>query len=63
MGKAVAFWDDAAFAILEISETLEERGVKYAIRLPANDSLDRDVAEPIARPVGRSSKRPLVKFK
>jgi hypothetical protein len=30
MGKAVAFLDDAAFAILEVYEALKERGVKYA---------------------------------
>jgi hypothetical protein len=39
------FRTDAAFAKPEISEALEERGVKYAIRIPANENLERDVAE------------------
>jgi len=33
------FRADAAFAKPEIYEALEQRGVKYAIRLPANDNL------------------------
>ncbi|HXW93059.1 MAG TPA: transposase [Terriglobales bacterium] len=36
---------DAAFARPEVYEALEERGMKYAIRIPANDSLERDIAE------------------
>jgi hypothetical protein len=38
LGKEVVFRADAAFAKPEIYEALEERGVKYAIRIPANDS-------------------------
>ncbi len=34
MGKEIAFRADAAFAKPEIYEALEERGVKYAIRIP-----------------------------
>ena len=63
MGKEVAFRADAAFAKPEIYETLEERGVKYAIRIPANDSLPRDIEELLTRPVGRPSKKPLLEFK
>ena len=44
-GKEVVFRADAAFAKPEIYEALEERGVKYAIRIPSNDSLERDIAE------------------
>jgi hypothetical protein len=40
LGKEVVFRADAAFAKPEIYEALEERSVKYAIRIPANDSLD-----------------------
>ena len=58
-GKEVAFRADAAFAKPDIYEALEERGVKYAIRIPANDSLERDIAELLTRPVGRPSHRPL----
>ena len=39
LGKEVVFRADAAFAKPEIYEALEEREVKYAIRIPANDSL------------------------
>jgi hypothetical protein len=58
MGKEVAFRGDAAFAPPEVYEALEERGVKYAIRIPANDSLERDIAELLPRPVGRPSQKP-----
>ena len=37
--------------------------MKYAIRIPANDSLQRDIEELLTRPVGRPSKKPLVEFK
>jgi len=57
------FRADAAFAKPEIYEALEERGVKYAIRIPANDSLERDIAELLTRPVGRPSHKPLVWYK
>jgi len=63
MGKEVAFRGDAAFARPEVYEALEERGVKYAIRIPANDSLERDIAELLPRPVGRPSQKPLVEYK
>ena len=54
---------DAAFAKPEIYEALEERGVKYAIRIPSNDSLERDIAELLRRPVGRPSYKPVVWYK
>jgi hypothetical protein len=60
VGKEVVFRADAAFAKLEIYEALEERGVKYAIRLPANDSLQRDIEELLTRPVGCPSHKPIV---
>ena len=63
MGKEVAFRADAAFAKPEVYEALEERGVKYAIRIPANDNLERDIAELLPRPVGRPSQKPLVEYK
>ena len=43
----------AAFAGPEIHEFLEARGVRYAIRLPANKVLQESVAFPLRRPVGR----------
>jgi Transposase DDE domain group 1 len=63
MGKEVAFRADAAFAKPEIYEAMEERGAKYAIRIPANDSLERDIAELLTRPVGRPSHKPVVWYK
>jgi len=63
LGKEVVFRADAAFAKPEIYEALEERGVKYAIRIPANDSLERDIAELMTRPVGRPSHKPVVWYK
>ena len=62
LGKEVVFRADAAFAKPEIYEALEERGVKYAIRIPSNDNLERDIAELVPRPVGRPSKKPLVEY-
>ena len=63
LGKEVVFRADAAFAKPEMYEALDERGVKYAIRIPANDSLERDIAELLTRPVGRPSHKPVVWYK
>ena len=63
LGKEVVFRADAAFAKPEIYDALEERDVKYAIRIPANDSLERDIAELLTRPVGRLSHKPVVWYK
>ncbi len=60
LGKEVVFRADAAFAKPEIYEALEERGVKYAIRIPSNESLERDIAELLTRPVGRPGYKPVV---
>jgi hypothetical protein len=62
-GKEVVFRADAAFAKPEIYEALEERGVKYAIRIPANESLERDIAELLTRPVGRPSHKLVFRYK
>ena len=45
LGKEVVFSADAAFAKPELYKVLEERDAKYAIRLPANDNLERNIAE------------------
>jgi hypothetical protein len=63
LGREVVFRADAAFAKPELYEALEERDVKYAIRLPANDNLQRNIAELLTRPVGRPSHKPVVRFK
>src|ERR1700730_12640065 len=63
LGKEVVFRADAAFAKPELYEALEERDVKYAIRLPANDNLQRNITELLTRPVGRPRYKPVVRFK
>ena len=63
LGKEVVFRADAAFAKPEIYEALEERGVKYAIRIPANENLERDISELLTRPVGRPSHKAVVWYK
>ena len=62
-GNEVVFRADAAFAKPELYEALEEREVKYAIRLPANDNLQRNIVELLTRPVGRPSYKPIVRYK
>ena len=61
-GKQVAFRADGAFAKPEIYEALEKCGVMYAT-IPANESLERDIAELLTRPVGRPSHKPVVWYK
>src|ERR687883_691915 len=51
--KHLYFRADAAFAGPEIYEFLEARGMKYAIRLPANRVLQESIAFLLRRPVGR----------
>ena len=63
LGKEIVFRADAAFAKPELYEAPEEREVKYAIRLPANDNLQRNITELWIRPVGRPSHKPVVRFK
>jgi hypothetical protein len=62
-GKDVVVRADAAFAKPELYEALKARGVKYAIRIPFNDTLEQAVAELLRRPVGRPSHKPLVRYK
>ena len=61
-GKEIVFRADAAVAKPEVYETLEERGVQYAIRIPANKSLEWEIADLLFRPPGRPHK-PLVRYK
>jgi hypothetical protein len=53
----------AAFAKPEIHEALEGRGVKQAIRAPASDGLERDIAELLTRQLGRPSHKPVVWYR
>lgn len=54
------FRADAVFAQPELYEYLEAEGFEYAIRLPANDALLRDIEWMLTRPVGRPSNTPVV---
>ena len=62
-GTRVAFRADAAFAKPEIYEALEQRDVDYAIRMPANKSLELDIEDILFRPPGRPSRKSLVRYK
>src|SRR5580658_3137660 len=56
------FRADAAFANPEIYEFMEAEGYGYAIRLPANEVLQREIAPLLTRPVGRPSNAPHVRY-
>ena len=51
------------FARPAIYETLEQRDVDYAIRMPANKSLELNIEDTLFRPLGRPSRKPLVRYK
>jgi hypothetical protein len=52
------FRGDAAFANPDIYTFLEEEDYRYAIRLPANQNLQRAIEHLLTRPVGRPSRAP-----
>src|SRR5206468_1478709 len=58
-----SFAADAAFALPAVYEVLEQRSVAYAIRLPANDVLERAIEDLLTRPRGRPSSAPLVRYR
>jgi hypothetical protein len=62
-GTHVAFRADAAFAKPDIYEALEARDVEYAIRMPANRSVELAIEDILFRPRGRPSRKPLVRYK
>ena len=62
-GKRVTFRADAAFAKPEIYEELEERGVDYVIRIPANKNLELEIQDMLFRPPARPSLRPRVRYR
>ena len=62
-GQAVLVRADAAFAIPALYEALEQRGVTYAIRLPANAVLERTIEDLLVRPRGRSSHAPPIRYR
>ena len=56
------FRADAAFAKPEIYEYLETRQIDYAIRLPANEVLQRKIAHLLTRPTEGPSPKPIVSY-
>ena len=53
---------DAAFAKPEVYLYLEEHGFLYAIRLPANDILEREIKHLLKRPEGELSEKPIIRY-
>ena len=62
LGIELYFRADAAFAEPGVYEYLEPEGFLYAIRLPANDVLQREIDHLMTRPVGRPSLKPKVLY-
>jgi len=56
------FRGDAGFANPQVYEFLEAEGYLYAIRLPANAVLYRQIQHLMTRPVGRPPEKPIVKY-
>ena len=56
------FRADAAFAKPEIYDYLEIRQIGYAIRLPANQVLQREIGHLLTRPAEWSSPKPIVAY-
>jgi hypothetical protein len=54
------FRGDTAFTKSEVYEYLESNGFLYAIRLPANEILQKEIQHLWARPVGCPPKKPIV---
>jgi hypothetical protein len=59
-GVRLLFRADAAFAKPELYDYLETRQIGYAIRLPANEVLRREIAHLLVRPTEWPSREPIV---
>jgi len=59
-GKRIYFRADAAFASPDVYEYLEDNRILYAIRIPANQNLHREIDHLLTRPVGRPPRKPRV---
>jgi hypothetical protein len=62
MALRLLFRADAAFAKPEIYAYLEAKSIGYAIRLPANEVLQREIAHLLVRPTEWPSKGPMVSY-
>jgi hypothetical protein len=56
------FRGDAAFARPELYTYLEAEGYLYAVRLPANAVLQREIGPLLRRPVGRPPQKPVARY-
>ena len=61
-GRKLYFRGDAAFASPRVYEYLEDECILYSIRIPANQSLQREIDHLLTRPVGRPPKKPRVYY-
>ena len=59
-GVRLLFRAEAAFAKPEVYKYLESRDIGFAMRLPANEVLQRNIRHLLKRPVGRPPKKPVV---
>jgi Transposase DDE domain group 1 len=59
-GKRIYFRADAAFASPDVYEYLEDNRILYAIRIPSNQNLQREIGHLLTRPVGRPPRKPRV---
>jgi hypothetical protein len=62
MAIRLLFRADAAFAKPEIYDYMESKGIGYAIRLPANDVLQREIAHLLVRPAEWPTRKPIVAY-
>ena len=62
MAVRLLFRADAAFAKPELYEYIESRRIGYAIRLPANDVLQREITHLLVRPTEWPSQKPIVSY-
>jgi len=61
-GVRLYFRADAAFAKPEVYLHLEEHSILYAIRLPANDILEREIKHLLKRPEGELPEKPAIRY-
>jgi hypothetical protein len=61
-GTSGSFRGRTAFARPEIYGYLEEHGFLYAIRLPSNQVLEREIQHLMKRPVGRPPRKPVIRY-
>ncbi len=61
-GVRLLFRGDAAFAKPELYDYLESKHIGYAIRLPSNAVLQREIAHLLVRPTEWPSRKPIVSY-